>query len=473
VSAAQPSVARFAAVFGGANLAGLLGQVLWLALGSRAMSPAAFGTVLAAQSLYGLLQYAADNGTAFHGARLAASGALDAEARGAIARVRLELAGFGAVATLVVAAVGGRTFVEAAAPFALALGLFAVLGYWERFGLGDGAPWSAYLVLRSAGPALAAGLFLAAGRDLPVAAAGLVECAAVLAVALAFRLGPAHQLRLGLAGPRTAWREAVGVGLPNLVWQLGLFAGIVLLGASDAAVAAAALAVSVRLLTGVNQLAGVLATSLYPRLAGRSGEERALDDRALARALEAVLALALGANAVLLLVPGPILRLLLGDTSDDAERTAILTLASAGAVCLVLLLTMVLIARRGERIALPAHAAGTGLAVAAGAGVVGLSPGADSVAMAAALVAGQLVGLSLLVARARPTVPELGRRLWAAAGAAWLLAALGVVTAELPGLRAPAAVALAAAAVALLARAVPRPFARSAARRARARPERR
>jgi len=80
----------FAARFGGATLAAQAGQIIWLAAGSRAMPRDRFGTILAAQALYGLLQIAVDNGSAWHGARIAAAGALDDDRRGEIFRIRLQ-----------------------------------------------------------------------------------------------------------------------------------------------------------------------------------------------------------------------------------------------------------------------------------------------------------------------------------------------------------------------------------------------
>src|SRR5688500_8126409 len=86
------STRRFAAVYTGATLLAQVGQLVWLTAGSRAMSHSAFGTVLAAQALYGVLQFVVDSGATYHGARLAAGGMLDAATRSSIIRVRLQLA---------------------------------------------------------------------------------------------------------------------------------------------------------------------------------------------------------------------------------------------------------------------------------------------------------------------------------------------------------------------------------------------
>lgn len=80
------SVRRSAASFGVATVLGHLSQLVWLAAGVRVMSRAEFGTVLAAQTLYGVLQTVIDIGTNGVGARAVARGELDDERRGQIMR---------------------------------------------------------------------------------------------------------------------------------------------------------------------------------------------------------------------------------------------------------------------------------------------------------------------------------------------------------------------------------------------------
>ena len=118
-------IGRLATVFGGGVLAGQLGQIAWLAAGSRAMPLAAFGTVLAAQTLYGLLLYTFDYGSGLQGARLAAAGALDDGARATIVRTRVGAALGVACVALLIGAAGGTTLLTAIAPFAIALPLAA------------------------------------------------------------------------------------------------------------------------------------------------------------------------------------------------------------------------------------------------------------------------------------------------------------------------------------------------------------
>src|SRR2546423_9753385 len=85
------STARFARTYGTAIAVTQLGQVIWLVAGSRVLSASEFGTVLAAQALYGVLQFLVDNGPAWFGARVAATGRLDPADRNTLIRMRLEL----------------------------------------------------------------------------------------------------------------------------------------------------------------------------------------------------------------------------------------------------------------------------------------------------------------------------------------------------------------------------------------------
>ena len=145
------STRRLVAVLGTATALAQLGQLLWLVAGSRSLPRTTFGAVLAAQALYGVLQIVVDSGAAFHGARLAAAQTLDAPKRASLVRIRLQLAAAAAVVTFAVGLAGGWISLQANAPFAAALVLWALFNYWEPYGLGDARPMSVYLVLASGG----------------------------------------------------------------------------------------------------------------------------------------------------------------------------------------------------------------------------------------------------------------------------------------------------------------------------------
>jgi O-antigen/teichoic acid export membrane protein len=427
------SPARFAAVFGSAIAIGQASQLVWLTAGSRTMSRSAFGTVLAAQALYGLLQYVVDNGPAFYGARLAAQGGLDDEARGSLDRVRLQAALAAAAVALAIGAAAGASFLTAIAPFALALCLFALFAYWERFGLGESGPWSAYVAGRSGVLALAALGFLAAGARFPLPLVGLLECAVILGAALAFRLRPDHALVLALRARRGPWRKTLVIGFPMIVSQVGIASGTVLLGATGAAASAATLAVSMRLLTGLNQLSGLVVTSLFPRLARHGAEaDGGRTGASVVVAMRIVFALTALANAVLLAAPELVVRLFLNQSDREAEATAMVTLGSAAAAGYLLVLTMVLVARHRESVFLLAYAVGTSLILAGGIAVVAVAPEKSALWMAVALAAGLLAGAAILARRARTELPDLRRPITVAAVGAWIFAGLGAFAAAAP-----------------------------------------
>ena len=450
------SPTRFAAVLGSAMALGHLSQLVWLSAGSRAMSAAAFGTVLAAQALYGMLQYVVDNGPAFYGARLAAQGSLDDGSRASLVRLRLEASAFAAAVALTVGALGGADFLRAVVPFALALPLFALFGYWERFGVGDSGPWSAYTAARSAAPAAAALAVLAFGTTFPLPLAGILECGIVVAIALAFGLAPVTRLREAVRAPRGPWREPTRIGLPIIVAQIGLGSGTVLLGVTGNVTAAAILAVSIRLLTGLNQLSGLVSTSLFPRLARFATEESPADRRrGVTTGMTVVFVLTAVANAVLLAAPDTILRIFLSFSSPDAVSTAALTLAAAAAVGYLLVVTTVLIARHHEAVVLVAYLAATALILATGIAVVALEAGGDELAfaMAGAFAAGQVTGVILLVRRAARVLPDLATTVYAGAAGALGFVAAGAVAA-LADVHRPFVLLYAAIALALVARLV-------------------
>jgi O-antigen/teichoic acid export membrane protein len=451
--AVHASAARFAAVFGSAMALGQLSQLLWLSAGSRTMTLDDFGTVLAAQALYALLQYVVDNGPAFYGARLAATGRLDDVSRGPLVRLRLQLAGIAAALALGLAAVGGSELLVAVAPFALALVLFALFPYWEHFGLGESGPWSAYVILRSAGPALVAVAFLAASAGFPLFLAGVVECVVIVLLVVAFRLRAVQSLRLALSAGRGPLRESMTIGFPTIVSQIGLASGTVLLAVSGAAAAAAALAVGVRLLTGLNQLSGLLVTSLFPQLAREAPSEESEEERraAVTLSMEVVLVLTALATAVLLIDPGFLVTIFLSESTTEAEATAVLVIASSAAVGYLLVVTTVLIARHREAATLQAFSAGTAIVVAGGLAVIAIDPDWPAFAMAGAFASGQLASVIVLAKRADVLLPDLAATSRRGALGAFALIGIGAVAAAVEETRWPFAVVLALVAAVLLA----------------------
>src|SRR5437660_8395217 len=117
--AADPagSMRRASGVLGTALLVSNAGQVAWLVAGRRAFGPGQFGIVLAAQSLYGVLQMVLDNGASWEGARHAAAGTLTAGRRAALIRARSVLAAASVLVTVVVGLVGDQRLLAASAPF--------------------------------------------------------------------------------------------------------------------------------------------------------------------------------------------------------------------------------------------------------------------------------------------------------------------------------------------------------------------
>jgi O-antigen/teichoic acid export membrane protein len=438
VAARPSSVIRFAAIFGSALVVGQAAQFTWLIAGSRAMSRNAFGTVLAAQVLYGALQLVVDPGTAFYGARRAAAGLLDDAARAAIIRLRLQIAFAAAVVALIVGAGGGGLSAAATAPFAMALLFYAALNYWERFGLGDSRPWSAYVIGRSLGPAVAAGVAVLVDIRLPVFVLGLVECAIIAAVGASFRLGLWRSARLARRGKRGPWRSVAAISLPVVLGQLGLASGPVLLNVTGAARAAATVAVSVRLLTGINGLAGVLVTSVFPRLArrGRDDSELAADDaRVIVTGIKIVFVLAVSATAVVLAWPSFFVNLVLNATDRQAQAATLLMLSSSAAAGVSLFVAMLLIAKHRESAMLAVYGASTTVMFGGTIAVIGMSAGSKALLVAAALAAGQGTSALMFARRASLFLPSVRRAIGAGALGSVLFIGLGVIAALVPGLR--------------------------------------
>jgi O-antigen/teichoic acid export membrane protein len=439
------SIRRGAATLGGAAILGHVSQFAWLAFGSRTMSSATFGAVLAAQALYGFLQIAIDNGPGFYGARLAASRRIDANTRGSIVRVRLLLALGSAGLALAIGAAAGTRSLEATAPFAVALVLFGALNFWEPYGLGDVRPWSAYVVLRSLAPAGAALVLFLLGHPFPLVLAGIAECCVIVLVSVAFGLSGRAGVFWALSARGGPWRSVTRIGLPVVIGQAGFAAGTILLNATGAATAAAVFAVSIRLVTGINQLTGTFATALFPHLA-RSDRSEDVEALGVGAAVRALVVLSFGASAVLMFRPMIVTSLFLPHVGGSANAATILTLATSCATGFIVLFTLVLLARNGENAFLGVYCTATSLVIAGGI-VVALSPGPRAVMMAFVFVSGQVAGMFVLSRRVVAAIPHARRTVQRAATASVVLAAIGLASATMPALRHPAAIATGLAAM--------------------------
>jgi O-antigen/teichoic acid export membrane protein len=383
-----------------------------------------FGAVLAAQALYGVLQIVVDSGAAFHGARLAAAQKLDAPSRASLVRIRLQLAAAAAVVTFAVGVAGGWISLQANAPFAAALVLWALFNYWEPYGRGDARPMSVYLVLRAVAPAVFACAFLGFGTTLPAYAVGVAECLSLVAVEAYFHLQPVAALRAALKAARGPWRRVAAVGVQAIAWQIGVASGTILLATSGAPAAAAALGVAVRLLTGVNQLSAVLVTSLFPALARASSISPPVSNkqsRMIDLAGRVVVFLASLALSIFLLRESFFIGLFLANGGAEAERTAALTLGVAGIAGISLLTTFVLVARHREAIAAVAFSAGTLVSIVSGLTIAAVHPSNEALCMAGALALGQTVSFLAVVLRTTSVMPELRRSLLVVGGFALML----------------------------------------------------
>jgi len=443
----QRSMMEFAATFGSALALGQAAQFVWLAAGSRAFSTGDFGRVLAAQALYGLLQVVMDTGSTYYGARLVAAGTLDDEALGSITALRLVLACGAGCVLLIAGALGGARSFAAMAPFALATLLFALFRYWQSFGHGDSRPLSAYVVLRGAAPAGVALFFAGAGIRFPLPLPGAIECGAIVLIATALRLHPLEALRLASRARALPWRAVLDVALPFAASQTILTLGTVLLALTGSAVAAAVFGVATRLLTGVNQVAGVVTGSLFPWLA-RPGDLKGAD---VLRAVRAILIAAGAASCVAFAAPSLILRSLLGHDAPNATATVVIAVSLAAATSYVLLITTIMIARHHESEVSWVFVVGTAIAIAGAVAVVVLEPAAVSTWMAASLGCAQVALTSLLAWRARRILVSAARAISEGAVGALVLAGAGSLAAAVPVARAPLAAGTGAAVFALLA----------------------
>jgi O-antigen/teichoic acid export membrane protein len=439
IGAGRRTVARFALVFGTGTVLGQIGQVAWLAFGSRALSRNAFGTVLAAQALYGFLQLVVDNGAAWHGARTAAAGRLDDAARGRIVRLRLMLAAASAALLTAIGAVGGHELLMAVAPFAAAIFLTALFCYWESFGRSDGGPWALYIGFRGTAPALVAASCIASSIDMPLWAAGCAEAAAIVFVMVVFRLDALHDARLGLAARSSPWRSVAAIGAPTIVGQAALAFGPVALATAGAATAAAALAVAIRLLTGLTQLTGIVTTAVFPRIAANVQDPSASGDRQRLIRLGTNLVLSsAGLGLAFLLAFPPVLRLFLPHSGASALATSILAVGAAGPVGFVLLLVAILVAGHDERELLRPYCVMTVVVIGGSLFAFAAPASAWAPWLAASVLAGQLAAVVLFarvtIRRTNEAVRAIERgTCWAVAlslisviGASWAQARLPV-----------------------------------------------
>jgi O-antigen/teichoic acid export membrane protein len=411
------------------------------------MTPGGFGHVLAAQALYGVLQVAVDTGSSYHGARLAASNRLDDEGRGAITALRLVVGGAASAVLLVAGVLGGSSAFAAMAPFAGATLLFAVFPYWESFGRGNGRPLSSYVVLRGAAPAALAVGYAASGRSLPIPLAGATECVVIVTLAVGFRLRPVAALRRALSARRLPWRAVLNVAVPFAAGQATFAAGTVLLATTGLPAAAAAFGVATRLLTGVNQVASIVATSLFPWLARAEAPE----STEVVRAVRIVLAAAAVATCVVFAVPDLVVRALLHHADEHAVATVLIAVSLSASTSYVLLLTTVLVARHHEADVVWVFVVGTAATVVGSVAVVAASPRGPSTWMAVVLWAGQLFVATWLAKRSLRLI-HARRAIMEGAIGAFALAAAGVLAAAAPETRLPLALAAGAAALVLLAR---------------------
>lgn len=439
--------ARLAGFLGTATVGSHVAQIIWLGLGSRVMEPADFGAVLAAQALYAVVQNPLDVGTSFLGGRRAARGELDDSVRGSLVRTRLGVGAMGILVVLAAMAAGGEDALQAMGPFVAALPLFALLNVWERYGTGDAAPWATYIFLRAANPAMAAAVCFAVGADFPLPLAGAAECAAILIVMLAFGLQPIRHARLAYRSRLGDLRAVVNIGLPSVLSQASLSAGTILLSLSGANVAAATFGVGLRLLTGLNNLLGVLSSALFPRLAARFGESEA-DAASVGVVLRLVTVVSGAALACVVLGAEPLSRLLLSRSGEATETTLVLIIAGLGASGGSVALTLCLIARQSERSVLRPYTFGAAVVLGGGACTL-ITHDGNPIAMAVPFIAGLLVTLYWLWRNLGLTFPELSVAGRMALLDATALAAAGAVAASTTGfIQHLAAVAAAALALA-------------------------
>jgi O-antigen/teichoic acid export membrane protein len=428
-------VRRSAASFGLATALGHASQLVWLAAGIRVMPAADFGTVLAAQALYAVAQIVVDVGTNAVGARMAARGELDDERRGQILRMRLQLAVGVAPIAIVLGVLQISGSLVATLPFVVALVLFAALNVWEPYGAGDARPWATYMFARSGVLALVACGFLVAGATFPVALAGVLECLAIIAVMAGFRCGSGLRPALGARGG--PWPAVLAVGGPAFTTQSSLAAGTLILSGFGSPATAGIFAACVRLLSGINAINGIVATSLYPRLARGDGEG---DRQVVGAALGLIALLAASATAVCALLGSPIAVAFLGESTRAEVAALVLTMAAALPLGNIVMFTYQMLARGFERATIAPFAVGGPLTLGLGIAAVAIA-GARVDLVAASLLTGQIVTMAGLGLRLRRSCPDLAASA-ARATAVALLVGLLACASLVPGGALPAGLAL-------------------------------
>jgi O-antigen/teichoic acid export membrane protein len=373
-----------------------------------------FGAVLSAQALYALLQIAVDNGSAAHGARLKAADDLDDRARASLVRARLQLSGPASLVMLGVGLAGGHDLLMASAPFVLALLLFALLNVWEPYGTGNTAPWSAYVVLRTSGIAIAALVYLAAGASMPTVVAGIAECLIILVVASVFRLGIAARFLEAFGASPAPWKTLVQIGGTAVLGQVTLAAGTLMLVMFGKPAAAAVLAVSVRLLAGVNGVFGVLVTALFPRFARAqsdpSGAWDATYERMASVALDLLTVLAFVCGAGASLLAPQLAHAFIGHSDDTAAVALVLVGLATMPTGLIMLMTSVLVAKRAEARTVTPYAIAATVAIAGSlVALTALDAGAEE--LAALILFAQAVSAVVVTRRTAKLIPALAPRL--------------------------------------------------------------
>ncbi len=384
-----------------------VGQIVWILIASRVMSTSDLAAVLAAQVIFNVCFLLVDNGSAMWGARRSATGDLLDADRASLVRLRLQTALLASPIALLVAFSGGTRTALAFAPYAVALVVVAAVNYWERWGAGDSAPVAFWLVARGGGLAALALCFYIPSERLPVWAPGVMECATALLVVAVFRLGLVRLVRQAARAKRGPWRSSVQSGAPLLLTQVSIASGVVMLNATGSAEAAAVMAVAARLLGGLNNGAGLLVGSLFPRLARSSADATPGGGRsvALVRFMQlSVVAFGASSAAVVCVWHGELTELFV--PAGSSQSVALVgVLATAAAIGVTLNLAAVLIAAHRETDAVVASAAGAAVVLAAGVAIAA-SSSATASSMAGALVIGQLVGTGLTARAVSRRLPE-------------------------------------------------------------------
>jgi O-antigen/teichoic acid export membrane protein len=383
--------------FGIAVLIYQVAQVGWLFFASREMSTKDLAAVLTALAVFAVLFLVVDNGTSYLGARMAARRQLRPVDHASVTKVRLVLGASAGVVGLAIALSGGLRTALAFAPYGVALVLIGALNVWEWWGRGYPAPLATWIALRGGGLIGLAAIFYAIGSRLPVWAPGLVECASVVCVSRGFRLGVARQARAALRAGPGPWRSAMLIGLPAVLGQLALSSGVVILNNTGPAVAAATFAVGVRVISGLNNGAGLLTSALFPRLAHEDRAQAVGGGPMVRFMLLTVVGIGCLGVAAGCLAHHAILHAFLGARQRTDAATLIATLSAATVTGATLTLASVLVARNHERDVFRATLTGAAMTVLAGVAVAALATDAAGTWIGAALLAGTSLTMALLV----------------------------------------------------------------------------